>query len=89
MAPAPHGRDIAPMPPLPTDAPTLDAIRANRSRLGDLVLTTPVRRLVDDALATAIGPDTTVWLKEELFQRTGSFALAVVSERHVTPTASW
>lgn len=73
MAPAPHGRDIAPMPPLPTDAPTLDAIRANRSRLGDLVLTTPVRRLVDDALAAAIGPDTTVWLKEELFQRTGSF----------------
>ena len=54
-------------------APTIDAIRANRARLGDLVLTTPVRRLIDDALAEAVGDSTTVWLKEELFQRTGSF----------------
>jgi threonine dehydratase len=53
--------------------PTLDAIRANRVRLGDRVITTPVRRLVDDALARAVGERTTVWLKEELFQRTGSF----------------
>ncbi len=55
------------------DAPTLDAIRANRERLGGLVITTPVRKLVDDAVAASVGPDTTVWLKEELFQRTGSF----------------
>jgi threonine dehydratase len=55
------------------DAPTLTAIRANRARLGDLVLTTPVRRLVDEAVADALGAATTVWLKEELFQRTGSF----------------
>lgn len=55
------------------DYPSLDAIRANRRRLGELVLTTPVRRLRDDALARAIGADTTVWLKEELFQVTGSF----------------
>lgn len=53
--------------------PTLDAIRANRARLGDRVVTTPVRRLVDDAVAAAVGADTRVWLKEELFQRTGSF----------------
>ena len=53
--------------------PTVDAIRANRARLGELVVTTPVRRLVDDALADAVGASTTVWLKEELFQRTGSF----------------
>ena len=53
--------------------PTIDAIRANRARLGDLVVTTPIRHLVDDALAAAVGPATQVWLKEELFQRTGSF----------------
>jgi threonine dehydratase len=53
--------------------PTVDAIRANRARLGDLVVTTPTRRLVDDAVSAAVGAHTTVWLKEELFQRTGSF----------------
>jgi threonine dehydratase len=37
------------------------------------VLTTPVRRIEDDALAQAVGAATAVWLKEELFQRTGSF----------------
>jgi len=57
----------------PIEPPTIDAIRANRARLGDLVVTTPVRLLVDDALATAVGGSTRVWLKEELFQRTGSF----------------
>jgi threonine dehydratase len=53
--------------------PTVEAIRANRARLGDLVVTTPIRQLVDDAVATAVGSTTKVWLKEELFQRTGSF----------------
>jgi threonine dehydratase len=53
--------------------PTIEAIRANRARLGDLVVTTPVRRLVDDAVAEAVGKHTDLWLKEELFQRTGSF----------------
>ncbi|HEX6573784.1 MAG TPA: threonine/serine dehydratase [Gemmatimonadaceae bacterium] len=53
--------------------PTIDAIRANRARLGDLVVTTPVRQLIDDAVKDAVGADTRVWLKEELFQRTGSF----------------
>ncbi|MBX7184139.1 MAG: pyridoxal-phosphate dependent enzyme [Vicinamibacteria bacterium] len=55
------------------DAPTIEAIRANRARLGDLVVSTPVRRLVDDALSARVGASTQVWLKEELFQRTGSF----------------
>lgn len=55
------------------EAPTIEAIRANRAKLGDLVITTPIRRIVDDALAAAVGESTTVWLKEELFQRTGSF----------------
>ncbi len=55
------------------DPPTVEAIRANRVRLGDLVVTTPIRQLVDDAVAEAVGASTQVWLKEELFQRTGSF----------------
>ncbi|MCY7389034.1 MAG: pyridoxal-phosphate dependent enzyme [Burkholderiales bacterium] len=55
------------------EAPTIEAIRANRARMGDLVITTSVRRIVDDALAAAVGASTQVWLKEELFQRTGSF----------------
>ncbi len=53
--------------------PTLDAIRAARTRLGDRIATTSVRRLVDDAVDAAVGATTRVWLKEELFQRTGSF----------------
>ena len=53
--------------------PTIEAIRANRARLGDLVVTTPVRRIVDDAVGRAVGTSMEVWLKEELFQRTGSF----------------
>ena len=53
--------------------PGIDEIRANRERLGDLVVTTPVRELVDDAVVAAVGFGTRVWLKEELFQRTGSF----------------
>jgi threonine dehydratase len=61
------------MPTTEVDAPTIDAIRANRARLGDLVITTPIRRLVDDAVGRAVGATTQVWLKEELFQRTGSF----------------
>ena len=55
------------------DAPSIDAIRANRERLGDLVLTTPVRQLDDDAVRAAVGSDTKVWMKEELFQKTGTF----------------
>lgn len=61
------------MPTPDVVAPTIAAIRANRQRLGDLVVTTPIRRLVDDALSEAVGSTTQVWLKEELFQRTGSF----------------
>ena len=55
------------------DSPSIEAIRANRARLGDLVITTPVRKLEDDAVKAAIGEDTQLWLKEELFQKTGSF----------------
>jgi threonine dehydratase len=65
-----------------SDAPTLTAIRATRERLGDRILTTPVRRWQEAALARAVGEETRVFLKEELFQRAGSFkprgALAVM-----------
>ena len=53
--------------------PTLPAIRAARHRLGDRVETTGVRRWRDDPLQARLAPGTDVWLKEELFQRTGSF----------------
>ena len=57
----------------PADYPTIDAIRENRKRIGDFVIITPIRQVVDDAVAAAVGESTDVWLKEELFQRTGSF----------------
>ena len=56
-----------------SERPTLDAIRAARARLGDLVVTTPVRAWDDPALTRRLGPGTSVVLKEELFQRTGTF----------------
>lgn len=37
------------------------------------MITTSVRQLVDPVVAAVIGNTTEVWLKEELFQRTGSF----------------
>lgn len=55
------------------DFPSVDAIRANRARLGDRIDTTPIRLLHDPALNAVVGSATRVWLKEELFQRTGSF----------------
>jgi threonine dehydratase len=67
--------------PLPLE-PTLETIRATRARLGDRVVTTPVRLWQDGALSRSVGAETRVFLKEELFQHTGSFkprgALAVM-----------
>ena len=64
------------------DQPTLEKIRSTRARLGERVVRTPVRRLEDDRLSRLLGPATQVFLKEELFQKTGSFkprgALAVM-----------
>ncbi len=62
-----------PLPAHSFDGLSLDDIRANRAHLGTRVVTTSVRRLEHDAVATAVGASTTVWLKEELFQHTGSF----------------
>ncbi len=76
---------------LSVEAPNVAQIRANRARLGDLVITTPVRLLEDYALAAAVGEHTAVWLKEELFQRTGSFkprgALSVMLDLDATTLA--
>src|SRR5262249_23519370 len=62
--------------------PTLDDIRLMRRRLGEHVLTTPVRRWDDAAAGHPPTAEAAVFLKEELFQRTGSFkprgALAVM-----------
>jgi threonine dehydratase len=66
-----------------SELPTLERIRETRARIGDRVVLTPVRAWEDDPLAREIGADTRVVLKEELFQRTGSFkprgALAVMT----------
>ncbi|HXB56410.1 MAG TPA: threonine/serine dehydratase [Vicinamibacteria bacterium] len=70
------------------EPPTLEAIRATRARLGDHVVVTPVRLWQDGALERAVGSGTRVYLKEELFQRAGSFkprgALAVMLD--LTPS---
>jgi threonine dehydratase len=50
----------------------LASIRAARERLGELVSVTPVRRLEGPAVERLLG-STRAMLKEELFQRTGSF----------------
>jgi threonine dehydratase len=67
---------------LSDDQPTLGKIRSTRARLGERVVRTPVRRLEDDRLARLLGSSTQIFLKEELFQKTGSFkprgALAVM-----------
>ena len=65
-----------------SELPTLETIRATRALIGDRVVTTSMREWVDRGLASAVGARTRVFLKEELFQRTGSFkprgALAVM-----------
>jgi threonine dehydratase len=57
----------------PVVAPTPAAIREARTRLGDLVVETPVWRWHSGALAAELGADTAVVLKLELFQHGGSF----------------
>ncbi len=65
-------------------APTLTAIRAMHARVARHVVETPVRRWSDPPLERRLAPGTEVWLKEELFQRTGTFkprgALAVMMD---------
>lgn len=55
------------------EIPTPEAIRVNRDRLDPFIVTTPVRRVSDERVQRLLPPDTELWLKEELFQETGSF----------------
>ncbi len=59
------------MPPL--DIPTLDEIRETRRILQPYVVETPVWRWSDRELDMLVGEETSVFLKLELFQRTGTF----------------
>ncbi len=59
--------------PADVEIPTLDEIRATRSRIDPYIVRTPVWHWHSEAVATALGPDTEVWLKLELFQKTGTF----------------
>ena len=56
----------------PVEPPTLAEIREARQRLRGLVVETPVWRWGGDEVDGAMGPDTEVLLKLELFQRTGT-----------------
>lgn len=52
---------------------TLADIKANRQRLGDFVIETPVHQWRGPEISALAGADTQVFLKLELFQYTGSF----------------
>ncbi len=53
--------------------PTLEEIRATRARIDPYIHRTPVWRWQSKEMEEALGADTEVWLKLELFQRTGTF----------------
>ena len=53
--------------------PTLERIRATHRAVAPHVVRTPVRLWSDPPLTDLLAPGTEVWLKEELFQGTGTF----------------
>jgi len=55
------------------EIPTLEEIRATRVRIDPYILRTPLWRWQNQAVEEALGAGTEVWLKLELFQRTGTF----------------
>ena len=55
------------------EIPTLEEIRTTRAHIDPYVLRTPMWRWQSQAVEEAFGADTEVWLKLELFQRTGTF----------------
>ncbi|HEV7913486.1 MAG TPA: threonine/serine dehydratase [Albitalea sp.] len=55
--------------------PTLADFRLTAARLAGQVLRTPVWRWHTGVIARTLSPQTEVWLKLELFQRTGTFKL--------------
>jgi len=66
---------------------TLDEIRAARQQLGDRVVTTPVHEWEGSLRAEILGPQTRVFLKLELLQRTGTFKArgALLNMLRLTP----
>src|ERR1700729_2207412 len=52
---------------------TLSDIKDARAKLADRVITTPIHQWEGPILAERLGPDTRVFLKLELLQRTGTF----------------
>ena len=69
------------------DAISLENIRACREDLGDAIVRTPVLQWRGEHSLTADGAD--IWLKLELFQRTGTFKArgALNCVRHLSPEA--
>ena len=55
------------------EIPTLEEIHATRARIDPYIFRTPVWRWRSNEMEDALGADTEVWLKMELFQRTGTF----------------
>ncbi|MEX1056422.1 MAG: pyridoxal-phosphate dependent enzyme, partial [Natronospirillum sp.] len=53
--------------------PTLDRLRIVAAALADRVLPTPVTQWQTGVITNALSADTQVWLKLELFQKTGTF----------------
>jgi threonine dehydratase len=54
-------------------APSLSAMREMQRRLSPFVVTTPLRRWDDEIVQRRLDPGTELFLKEELFQRSGTF----------------
>ncbi|MFZ1752380.1 MAG: threonine/serine dehydratase [Caldilineaceae bacterium] len=55
------------------DIPTLDEIRATRQRIDPYIVRTPVWRWASPEIEARVGPETEVYAKLELFQKTGTF----------------
>jgi threonine dehydratase len=55
------------------DIPTLDEIKETRRLVDPYIVETPVWRWRNRHIVDALGPETEVWLKLELFQHTGTF----------------
>ena len=75
---APDAQRASVVPPVSAPTPTyprLHEIERTAARLAGQILQTPVWRWQTGVVARALNPQTEVWLKLELFQRTGSFKL--------------
>lgn len=57
----------------PLDIPSLEEIRATRQRIAPYIVRTPVWRWSAPEIEALIGPETELYLKLELFQKTGTF----------------